>query len=247
MVDQPESAAIRKPRRLSPPLLVATGGCLLGIAIAAGGHLVAERQEASLAAQTSGFLEERRVLSEALEEAMLTAPRLRLEELASLPLVSEFVALSDAQPDSPDAADLKAYLQTVLDAAIEETGLARIALETNEGALLLASQNPATDAGNSSPNAPGITADVPGYSDPDTTIGRLNASVPESRIAVLAPADGTNSAITAGISDTGMSGTPAAAGIPSATRMLAIAAGLAAALFGILASALLRKAARPEA
>lgn len=244
MVDQPETAAIRKSGRPSLPLLLAAGGCLLGLAIAVGGHLVAEHQETALAAQTSAFLEERRLLSEALEEAQLTAPRLRLEELASLPLVSEFVSLSEDQPDSADTEDLRAYLQTVLDAAIQETGLSRIVLETVDGTLLLASDNPAADTGGTQSGGPAIGASVPGYSDPDATVGRLTGSVPESRIAILAPGDGTSGDITASTGAAGKPGTSDPTGIPSSTRLLAVAAGLAVALFGLLAGALLRRDAR---
>ncbi|WP_298965831.1 hypothetical protein [uncultured Roseibium sp.] len=238
MVDQIKSAAIRKPSKLSSALCLGIGGCLLGALIAGSGVYLAASQEKQVSRQITVLQAERSQLLEALSEARLTAPRLRLQELASLPLLSEYLEIAKEQPDSLDARELKNYLQTVLDTAGEETGFGRIALETSDGDVLLISESFA--AGSEIAETPKLEAAVPGFDNPDTTIGRIAGYLPESTLTILLPDSTSGTDVTASTpSET--EGLANQLGAPIATRILAIVAGLATAMLGLFGAALLRK------
>ncbi|TYC56437.1 hypothetical protein FMN50_11025 [Rhodobacterales bacterium] len=240
MAARPQSTAIRRAKRDPAPLRVAAGGCLLGIAITTAGFVLADHQDRMLSAGRTVASEERSVLINAVNKAALTAPRLRLEELAAMPLVTEFIALAENQPQSTDARELRAYLKNVLAAATEETGLARIALETADGTELIASSNPVADTTGSK----GLFVEAPLAADagfPRTT-GRLTGEVPHGRFEILPPpgADGTTMTGSTGTEQTS-AGAFFQEDIPAGTRLLSGLAGLCVALFGGVAAVLLHR------
>jgi len=219
---------------------MALGGCLLGAGIAVGGFVLADWQQSQLDARQAATARQHAILLDALQEEMLNGPRLRLEELAALPLVPEFLTLTDEQPDGVDAQELKNYLQTVLEAAGQETGLKRIALVSAGGDELLATENPA--AGSFGEDAPQLEAIVYDLDDPERPVGQLTGLLPDSTLTVLLPESTAASDITASIEtgSTGDGNPPSATGIPGTTRLLATLAGLAAVLLGLTSAALLR-------
>ncbi|QFT31616.1 hypothetical protein FIV00_14065 [Labrenzia sp. THAF82] len=238
MVDQIKSTAIRKPSKLSSALCLGIGGCLVGALIAGSGVYLAASQEKQVSRQITALQAERSQLLEALSEARLTAPRLRLEELASLPLLSEYLEIAKEQPDSLDARDLKDYLQTVLDAAGEETGFGRITLESSDGDELLVSESFA--AGSEIAATPKLEAAVPGFDDPETTIGRIAGYLPENTLNILLP-DSTNGTDVTASTPSETDGLANQLGAPNTTRIFAIIAGLATILLSLFGAVLLRK------
>jgi hypothetical protein len=233
MVDQPQSAVIRDGRRVSPALVLVVAGCALGAGIAFAGHLVADRQQAALSAERATLVRERDLLQAALAEAMTTGPRLRLEELAGLPLISEFLFYAAGQPDGPEARELADYLSDVLAAAGEETGLVRVVLETAKGEILL--DYTAPTAGDGANETQVLEAPVASLEDPEAQAGRLVGYLPRAAVALLPPADHP-----AGPDETtSLKTTPAAEGdaLAAGTRLFALLAGLGVALFGAVAGA----------
>ncbi|MES0881524.1 hypothetical protein [Roseibium sp. SCP14] len=239
MANEPQSAVIRKSSGISPALCLALGGCLLGAGIAAGGFALAIDQKTALEKQSAMASLERERLVEALSNAQLTVPRLRLEELASLPLIPEYLAIVAEQPDSVDAQELKSYLQTVLDAASEETGLARIALEAADGTELLVAENPATSSATA--ENPRLEAAVPDFEDFNKTDGLLAGYLPESTMNVLLPQGTDGAEVTSSTSSAFAAHNAAVSEIPERTRLLAILAGLASAIVGLSGATLLRR------
>ena len=240
MSDRPQSAAIRKFQVFSPALGLAVGGCLLGTVIAIGGHVLADRQQAALQAEAAATADKLLVLQSALTDVSLTAPRLRLEELAKLPLVPEFLFLAQTQPDSVDAEELKTYLQSVLNAAIQETGLSRIALVSKAGEELILAETLLSETKDSA--SVDVHALVESFDGSGQTAGQLTGSLPESAITVLAPQGPADTRTTASIA-TDRAPTAAMAGldIPASTRFLSLAAGFATALVALLGAVLLRR------
>jgi hypothetical protein len=235
MVDQPQSAVIREGRRVSPALVLVVAGCALGAGIAFAGHLVADRQQAALSAERANLARERDLLQAALSEAMTTGPRLRLEELAGLPLISEFLFYAAGQPDGPEARELADYLSDVLAAAGEETGLVRVALETEKGEVLLDYTGPAAGAGSMRTEV--LEAHVASLEDPETQAGRLVGYLPMAEVALLPPAEpsaGTDetASVTAATATQGDA-------LASGTRLFAFLAGLGVAVFGAVGGAVL--------
>lgn len=239
MSDRPESAAIRKPHVVSPALGLAVGGCLLGTVIAAGGHVLADRQKAALDTSAAAKAEELQVLQSALTDVSMTAPRLRLEELASLPLVPEFLFLAQDQPDSLDAEELKTYLQSVLDAAIQETGLSRIALVSAAGEELILAETLLSEDGDSSSLE--VRAQIKDFEGSGEDAGYLTGVLPASKVLVLAPQSTSETQVTASTTQDRLSDGGSGLDIPASTRLLSLVAGLVTALIGLLGAVLLRR------
>lgn len=244
MSDRPHSAAIRRPIQLTPALCTALAGVVLGTGIAFGGLVLADRQEQVLEAQAEAVATRQEQLQDALRHASLTVPRLRLEELASLPLVPEYLQIARDRPDSIDARELKDYLQTVFDAALEETGFSRITLEDDQGGELVLAR--AAQQAGEMPSIPlAVEAIVPDFDGSGRAAGRLLGSLPESaRTTLLPPSDTGSVEATASI---GLAaGAPlSTTGIANSTRLLALLSGLGTCLLGFAAAALLKRS-RPS-
>lgn len=233
MRDRADSTAIReKTSGNARALVLGAVSCLFAIGVVAGGHFLAEHQETVLRTERAKAEDERGHLVEALRDAHLTAPRLRLEELATLPLVSEFVDVSDRWPDGEEAKELAAYLKTVLSAAATETGLARISLLDQSGRELLSATNFTRDADEN----PGlmIEADIPDINTPTDVAGKLAGVVANGDMTMLTERNAASARTTASVStsaDTGADGaTPI--GIPATTRLLSLAAAIAIVFVG---------------
>ncbi|WP_299481209.1 hypothetical protein [uncultured Roseibium sp.] len=191
--------------------------------------------------------EQRAKLVSALEDANLIRPRLRLEELATLPLVPEFVELATEQPESVETRELETYLRTVLEAASRETGLARIALQDAQGAEILSAGGSA-----SKPDAEQrkmVEAVVEDIKNPGTPAGTIKGYISLETETILLTQDGnapsTTSSIQGGTSL--LSPSRAMADIPNATRSLAIIAGLSVLGTGLAGAFLLRRRRHREA
>ncbi|POF31662.1 hypothetical protein [Roseibium marinum] len=241
MSDRHQSATIRNPLRISAAFGLGLGGCLLGAGLALGGFALAERQQSLLDARLTATSQERDLLVGALKDAWLTGPRLRLEELAALPLIPEYLSIAENRPDSVDAKELEDYLRTVLEAAGRETGLQRIALVSANGSELLAAENPAA----ASPDAKAVQVEavVYDFDDPQTPAGRLTGALADSSLTILPPDSATGTDTTA--STAGGPARPGSLdansfGVADLTRLLAALAGIATALFGLTGAALLR-------
>jgi len=239
MAERPQTGAIRRPSKVSPSLLIGAGGCLLGAVIVIGGLWLAERQETALHRREAAVLRDRKLLTQALTEANLTAPRLRLEELAALPLVPELLGLAGDRQASLEARELKHYLQTVLDATLLETGLSRIALEMPDGSAVISADRPAASV--SGTDTPQIDAVVFSLDDPDRPAGRLTGYVPNTKLAVLPPRDTAGSTLTASTDFSTQREEQQSVAISNTTRLLAALAGGAVTLFGLFSALLLRE------
>jgi|GEM_PF-1805550 len=242
MSDHPSSASIRFTFRLTPSFCLALGGLTLSASIIIGGQLLAAGQQAALDARANAFAGQQEQLLTALQHAILTAPRLRLEELAALPLVAEFVQIAHEDPESTDTQELRDYLQTVLSAAIEETGLSRIVLVSESGEELIAAEHllsSAEDGANLE-----ISASVESFSGSGTKAGHLAGYLPERDLKLVPSEAGNGAQSTAGIADAAnaeASGLEAGLDIPASTRLLSLAAGLVTALTALLGAALLKR------
>ncbi|WP_421983539.1 hypothetical protein [Roseibium sp.] len=233
MRDRADSTAIReKTTGNARALVLAAVSCLFAISVVAGGHFLAEHQETVLRTERAKAEDERGHLVEALRDAHLTAPRLRLEELATLPLISEFVDVSDRWPDGEEAKELAAYLETVLSAAAAETGLARISLLDQNGMELLSATNFTRDADEN----PGlmIEADIPDINTPTDVAGKLAGVVANGDMTLLTGRHAASARTTASISTSADTGADAVSpiGIPATTRLLSLAAAIAIVFVG---------------
>ena len=241
MQERRQNADRRKHTLLSPASFLGAISCLLAVAVVAGGFLLVNHQEAVLSAEHIQIAEERGLLIDELEKSRLNGPQLRLEELATLPLVSEFVDLSSRLPDSTETRELRDYLQTVLEAASIETGLERITILDDNGHELLV-------AGDLLSNAPALerhelSAVVRAIDDPEKVEGKLAGYIPKNGIPTLLPTDATSPSTTAGLSSSKpyLSNAQTTSVIPRTTRYLALIAGIAIAVSGLTGAFLLRR------
>ncbi|WP_305989622.1 hypothetical protein [Roseibium sp. MMSF_3544] len=240
MSEEQNKTAIRKRSGLTPALTLGVGGCLLGTVIVTGGYLIANQQQAVLQEQSLKAGQERDLLLGALEDAHLNGPRLRLEELASLPLVPEFVALAESEPDSVDAKELGDYLKTVLEASVAETGLDRIVLEGGSGDELLVAVAPSAQSGAAESHE--LESQVVDYHDPEKTSGRLAGYLAKSGVNVLLPASSGGAEVTASVPQASSGATAAVlTSVPETTKLFALAAGIAVAVASLLGAALVRR------
>lgn len=248
MGDRADSNAIRKAAGKSRAFALSVASVLLATVVVAGGHFLARHQERLLVAERTEAETERDQLADALREARLTAPRLRLEELATLPLISEFVDVSMRWPDGQEVQELEAYLQTVLNAAVAETGLAQISLTSLNGDKLLTATNitkPADERFN-----PTIVADIPDINQPASVAGKLEGFLAASELTMLAKPNADVPQSTASVPGTlsryGFgNGTPSL-GIPTTTRLLSIIAAIALVVIGLAGSLHLRRQSKQQ-
>ncbi|MCR9285268.1 hypothetical protein [uncultured Roseibium sp.] len=241
MSDEPQSAAIRKSYQISPALCLGLGGCLLGVAIALAGHFLADRQEADLRKNIFISEQKQQQLIVALHDATLNAPRLHLEELANLPLFAEYIDLFHDDPAGRDAVELKNYLQTVLEAAVADTGLGEILLTSQDGVILIAARNLTLGADDMLSTQ--VAAVVKELNGSENVAGQLIGALSESELTLLpALADGSDT--TASVSSETNDTYSYLSHIASSTRFLALAAGLATALLALTGTALLRRSRR---
>ncbi|MES0810625.1 hypothetical protein ABLO27_14175 [Roseibium sp. SCPC15] len=211
----------------------------MGGGIVVGGFTLAEGQRTALEEHAASRAVVHQQLISALSEARLTVPRLRLEELATLPLIPEYLAIASKHPDSEDTVELENYLRTILNAASEETGLERITLETVDGTELLASgQSPASAPITETPR---LEADVLDFEDLKSVSGKLAGYLPESAMSVLLPQAGEGVEVTSSISASGAGSASSISTIPDRTRLLAILGGLASAMLGLLGAVLMKR------
>ncbi|MEO1110738.1 MAG: hypothetical protein AAFY05_00345 [Pseudomonadota bacterium] len=232
MRERADNSAIRKRPGKSRARTLAVATCLLAAVVVAGGHFLAEHQERLLVAERAVAENERGQLVNALREARLTAPRLRLEELATLPLISEFVDVTERWPDGQEVRELKAYLQTVLNAAVAETGLAQITLMGADGTNLLTATNITKAADELS--GPALVADIPDINQPSSVSGKLAGFVAASEMAMLTTQNAIAPTSTASVSSDGDSARSLA--IPATTRWLSVVAAIAIVMIGLAAS-----------
>nr|WP_319382599.1 hypothetical protein [uncultured Roseibium sp.] len=234
MRDRADSTAIReKTSGNARALVLAAVSCLFAIGVVAGGHFLAEHQETVLRTERAKAEFERGHLVEALRDAHLTAPRLRLEELATLPLVSEFVDVSDRWPNGEEAQELAAYLKSVLSAAAAETGLARISMLDQDGRELLA----ATNFTRAEDENPGLTieADIPDINTPTEVAGKLSGIVANGNMTLLTEPNAVSARTTASVSSSAEIGAESTSpfGIPATTRLLSLVAAMAIVVIGL--------------
>lgn len=187
MVTLSSAAANRILRKNTPALALALGGCLLGALVTGGGVWLADQQKSVLAHQSAAWQEERAQLQCALRQAHLTGPRLRLAELAAMPLVPEYLHFATENPGGRDARELGDYLRRVLEAVLEESGLTRLTLETAAGTALI---DVSAGAAMSPPDAGqlGLQAPVLSLTNRSEQIGQLTASLAAKDTALLLPA-----------------------------------------------------------
>ncbi|WP_156510594.1 hypothetical protein [Labrenzia sp. OB1] len=241
MSDREQSATIRKPLQISAAFGLGLGGILVGSGLALGGFALAEKQQALLEAREIAVSQERDLLVSALKDVWLTGPRLRLEELAALPLIPEYLSIAETRPNSADARELEDYLRTVLDAAGRETGLQRIALLSADGSEVLAAEN--TAAAPTDAKTVEVEAVVYDFNDPQSPAGRLTGALPDGSLTILPPDGPTGTNLTASTAGSPAWAGPEAnafGGVADLTRLLAILAGIATALCGLTGAALLR-------
>lgn len=233
-----ENPAIRLRSKKASAAALALGACVLGAAVAGGGVWLAERQDRVLTAQETRQQEDRAQLIDALREARLTGPQLRLQELAALPLMPDYLQIAADQPGSLDAQELNAYLTTVLEAALEETGLARMVLQGADGTALIDAARLGVD------QQPGLDVlaletPVPALDGSGEPAGQLIGVLSAQEVALLAPA-GEGSPET-----TASSGAAPAESDDNQTqsfRLFALLAGLMTAMVGLIGAALVRRA-----
>lgn len=224
---------------LSPALGLAVAGCVLGGGIATGGFFLANQQEAELLAREEAHVKERDRLTEALREARLTAPRLRLEELAGLALVPEFLDLAANDPGGVDAQELNTYLTTVLEAALDETGMAKLTLAGADGTELIAVNSPVSSP--ATDQAFSIKVPISDFYGSDAASGQLTGVIAAENITFLASPIPVETTASTG-KQTG-EGLPSEMGqsLADRIRLLGIAGGLAVAFFGIFSANLARR------
>lgn len=220
-----------------PALAMTVATLAISASIVAGGHILSQNQAAALAADRTRTEAAQAQLLKALSDAHQTPARLRLEELAGLPLVPELVELAGTRPGTQDVKELKAYLQTVLDAARSDTGLTQIALlDTNGHELIGSKAAPSPDAR----PARRLSAPVFGLSQTDQPAGQIIGLLPEITVTLLP--DGTDlprAAPTASIPSPSSGASVSSSRIPEQTRMFSLAAGLATALIGLTSALVL--------
>lgn len=234
MRERAHKTAIRNKPAKSRALVLAAASILLGGVVVAGGHFLAEHQERLLFAERALAESERDQLVDALRAARLTAPRLRLEELATLPLISEFVDVTERWPDGEEVQELQAYLQTVLNAAVAETGLAQISLMGQNGEKLITATNitkPAEDF-----SGPAIVADIPDINQPASVAGQLAGFLAAGELTVLTRPDAAAPQSTASASRAGDGSGTQSFGIPATTRLLSVIAAIALVVIGLAGS-----------
>jgi len=241
MRERAHNTVIRKTPGKTRAIALAVASCLLATVVLAGGHLLAEHQERLLLAERSVAESERDQLVDALREARLTAPRLRLEELATLPLVSEFVDVTERWPEGQEVQELQAYLQTVLNAAVAETGLAQISLMGPDGENLLTATNITKKSGGSS--GPAIVADIPDINQPTIVAGQLTGFLAPSELTMLTRPNEATPQSTASVQPaaSGDSGNAHSFTIPATTRLLSVIAAVALLVIGLAGSLHLRR------
>lgn len=236
MKKQSQSKLIRGTRARTPALYLAVASCVLSAGVISGGYLLANWQRSALLAEEKVASEQRAKLVSALEDANLLRPRLRLEELATLPLVPEFVELAADQPESLETRELQAYLLTVLEAASVETGLARIALLDAQGVEILS-----TEGSVSAPEAiPGkmVEAVVEDFENPGTSAGKIKGYI-SRQAGTMLPQDGNAPSTTASVKP--FSESKALADIPNSTRALSLMTGLSVLAIGLAGAFLLHR------
>lgn len=238
MATPSENPAIRPHSTKAAAVGLALGACVLGAAVAGGGFFLAERQDRALSAQETRHQEDRAQLVDALRQARLTGPQLRLQELAALPLMPDYLQVAAEQPGSLDAQELNAYLTTVLEAALEETGLARMVLQSADGTALIdvarlgVDQQPGLDV-------LALETPVPTLDGSGEPVGQLIGVLSAQEVALLAPA-GEGSPET-----TASSGAASAENQDNQTqsfRLFALLAGLVTAMVGLIGATLVRRA-----
>ncbi|MEM9635181.1 MAG: hypothetical protein AAGA50_27905 [Pseudomonadota bacterium] len=204
---------------------------------------MAENQKTALEEDATKNAAIHQQLESALTEARLTVPRLRLEELAALPLIPEYLAIASKHPGSEDAVELENYLRTILKATSEETGLERITLETVDGTELLASGQSLS----TTPIAehPRLEANILDFEDLKSTSGKLAGYLPESTMDVLLPHSGEGVEVTSSTSNSETDEASSFSSIPDRTRLLAILGGLSSAVLGLLGAALIKRQRAP--
>lgn len=240
MRDQAQSSAIRKMPGRTRAIALALSTCLLAAIVLAGGHFLADHQEKRLVAERAVVESERDLLVDALREARLTAPRLRLEELATLPLISEFVDVAERWPEGEEVRELEAYLQTVLNAAVAETGLAQITLTGRDGEKLLTATNITKPSGEFS--SPAVSADIPDINKPASVSGKLAGFLAASELTMLTRLNAVAPQSTAGLPASKSDGDSADwLSIPATTRLLSVVAAIALVVIGLAGSMHLRR------
>ncbi|WP_321341259.1 hypothetical protein [Breoghania sp.] len=146
---QPSVFSLRSP-------IAVIAAAALGILVAATGYLVQKSAEAArIEAQDtarSDAADTRLTLARTLLKHSLVTSAQRLEELANLPLLAEFLDLAATDPKGGDTAELKAYLDEALKAASQSPDIAAlIALSASGEALLaigeIAGEQPKPDPG----------------------------------------------------------------------------------------------------
>lgn len=241
MEDRPQNASIRSGLQLSSSLGLILLAGVLGAGITVGGFVLAGYQDRLLQAREVDFAAERAKLSDALRHARLTAPRLRLEELANLPLVAEYISLAADEPDSTDTKELYSYLQTVLEATLEESGLANLNLSSVAGDRLITVSAPQVTSSDN--EAFTVEVAVPDVYGSGETVGRLSGAIASEAAAVLASPYPIAVETTASIQERPGRWSSLGPALPPSdlTRLLAIIGGLITALVGLLGAGLLRR------
>jgi hypothetical protein len=241
MTDESRSATVRGRPQHTYILSLAVGSCLIGLVVAIAGFLLADWQSALLQTNSRHHDHERTRLISLLEDARLRMPRLRLEELASLPLLSEFISLSETHPDAGDAQELRSYIHSMFNSAREELGLTRIVLQSVQGVNLLISEHETVSSNESSETA--LETVVFDFVDSITPAGMLIGYVPQvaSEQRFVGDTSGARpsqgGAVAQAIDKEIMSDQD----VPKATRLFAGISGLAISIIGLCCALILRR------
>lgn len=161
------------------PQLACAGA--LGVAVATSGWVLADStlRDSALAVREARAQAE--ALGQSLVDTQLAAITRRLDEIAALPLLAEFVELTRTAPEGPDAAELKAYLSDVLDSTRGELDTREVRIVDDTGKLLLASGTMPEEA----QEPLHWSAPIPSSSGADASAGRIIVSISSDRFAVL--------------------------------------------------------------
>ncbi|WP_321336317.1 hypothetical protein [Breoghania sp.] len=169
---QPSVFSLRSP-------IAVIAAAALGILVAATGYLVqnsadATRMETQVTAEAA-MADSRLSLARTLLQHSLVSSAQRLEELANLPLLAEFLDLAASNPTGGDAAELRAYLGEALQAAAQSPDIAALIAFAPSGEALMSIGE--TDDNGPKP-APGETIRVVSGAKGAATALWLQAKIP---------------------------------------------------------------------